>query len=206
MTGPLVRVALADDHHLFRDGLASLLAQSPRVTVVGQASSSVAAVRMAEERAPDVLLLDVEMDDVPAAVTIRRLGRLAPATRVVVLTMHGDPVLERQLRSEGAADYLTKDVSAPHLVDRIASVARLGGRGAAPLPSADAEPPSAGILTDRELQVLRMIGQAQTNRAIASALSIAEGTVKRHVVHIFAKLGASSRIDAIRKAHLLGEV
>lgn len=196
------RVAIADDHHLFRDGLALLLRADTRVEVVGQASTSDGALGIVTEASPTVLLLDVEMDHVPTEVTLRKLRRLAPGVRVVILTMHEDPVLERQLRTAGAADYVTKDASAAFLVERITAVTR----DAVETTDDPSPGPRPGILTDREQQVLRMIGQAHSNRAIGEALFIAEGTVKRHVLHIFAKLGATSRLDAVRKGRLLGEV
>jgi DNA-binding NarL/FixJ family response regulator len=172
------------------------------VQVVGQASTSEDVVPVIVASSPSVLLLDVEMDHVPTEVTVRKLRRVAPDVRVVILTMHEDPVLERQLRSAGASDYVTKDASASILVERIVAVTRTKSGPAQRPPTRT----RVGLLTDREQQVLRMIAQAQSNRAIGIALSIAEGTVKRHVVNIFAKLGATSRIDAVRKARLLGDV
>lgn len=196
-----VRIAIADDHHLFRDGLALLLGQDARIEVVAQAATSEGAVQMAMSMDPHVLLLDVELDDVAAESNVRRIRRQAPDVKIVVLTMHDDGVLERQLRAAGASDYLTKDASAPILL------ARIFNAFTRPNPAVTfTHQLSAGLLSERERQVLRMISQAQSNRSIGQSLSIAEGTVKRHVVNIFTKLGATSRIDAVRKGRLLGEV
>lgn len=197
-----IRVAIADDHHLFRDGLALLLGQSPRVHVVAEAATSEEAKRIVRDCDPQVLLLDVEIDHVAAESNVRTLRRIAPDVRIVILTMHDDMILERQLRSAGAADYLTKDASAALLLSRISRTVNR------PSPTPSHSPAGArdGVLSERESQVLRMIGQAQTNKAIGATLSITEGTVKRHVVNIFAKLGATSRIDAVRKGRLLGEM
>ena len=201
MTKDRIPVAIVDDHSLFRTGLRLLLEQDPRVWVSGEGASGKEAIELATSLAPQVMLLDVEMDRTSADSTIRTIARNAPDVRVIVLTMHRDSVLRRQLLQAGAVDYLTKDVPGNELVDHIAQAAR----NAQPRAVARyLEPRAPDVLSQRELQVLRMIGQARSNKDIAALLSIAEGTVKRHTTNIYTKLGARSRIDAVRKASRLG--
>lgn len=192
-------IVLADDHALFRKGVRALLERD--FDVVGEANDGDAAVRLAVDTAPDVLLLDVEMPGPSAEQTINTVRRRSPRTAVVILTMHTDAVLQRQLIRAGASAFADKSISEHALRHLIAT--------AEPPQSAPPdEPLQRGhpdrILTDRELEVMRMIAQAYTNREISTRLNITEGTVKRHTTNIYAKLGATSRIDAVRKVVRLG--
>ncbi len=185
-------IVLADDHALFRTGVRGLIERD--VTVVVEAGDGPEAIALVESLHPDVLLLDVEMPGGSAERTISTVRRRSPGTAVVVLTMHTDAVLQRQLLRAGASAFVSKNIDERALIELI--VAAEPARAAA---SAAAPAPAAGILTDRELEVIRMIAQAYTNREIGARLNITEGTVKRHTTNIYAKLGAASRIDAVRK-------
>jgi DNA-binding NarL/FixJ family response regulator len=196
-----VTVVAIDDHELFRQGLSLILVRDPRLRMVGGGSRASDALELAATLAPDVLLLDVDLGGPSARSTIRRIRRDSPGVRIVVLTMHRDGVLQRQLMEAGATDYLTKDIPPKELVERILNAT--SGPGAGALPAAPASPLRA-MLSQRELEVLRLIAQACSNRAIAQELGIAEGTVKRHTTNIYAKLDAESRIDAVRQAGRLG--
>ncbi|MFP3464592.1 response regulator [Leifsonia sp. SIMBA_070] len=190
-------VVLADDHALFRQGVRALIRDS--VEVVGEAADGDEAVRLVERERPAVLLLDVEMPGRTADQTIAAVRRCSPSTAIVVLTMHTDAVLQRQLLRAGASAFAVKSIDARSLRDLIA------GARPASTPAGETSPPEANrILTDRELEVIRMIAHAYTNREISGRLSITEGTVKRHTTNIYAKLGATSRIDAVRKVVRLG--
>jgi DNA-binding NarL/FixJ family response regulator len=202
MNGQVITVAVVDDHSLFRNGLSLLLQHDRRIKVVGEGANGAEALELARGMSPDVMLLDVEMGEDSAESVISRIIRAAPALRVIVLTMHRDSVLRRQLVRAGAADYVTKDIDCSELVDRIVLVVSQAQGGPAKAPPGELG--SGRLLSERELQVLRMVGLARSNREIGESLSIAEGTVKRHATHIFAKLGARSRIDAVRKANRLG--
>lgn len=192
-------VVLIDDHGMFRQGIRALI--EDRFRIVGEGGSSEEAWALVSEHSPDVLLLDVEIPGVPAEQTIARIRRHHPETAVVILTMHSDAVLERQLLRAGAAAFVTKTVGSEQLIAVIARATPPVGETAEA--GADAEAAGA-ILTVREQEVLRMIAQAYSNRDIAMSLSIAEGTVKRHTTNMYEKLGATSRIDAVRKAARLG--
>lgn len=183
---------LADDHALFRKGVRALIEQS--FDVVGEAADGQEAVALVERARPDVLLLDVEMPGGSAERTIITVRRRSPSTAVVILTMHTDAVLQRQLLRAGASAFASKNIDERSLIDLLASAKPIQEAAPADVPAA-----SDRVLTDRELEVIRMIAQAYTNREISARLNITEGTVKRHTTNIYAKLGATSRIDAVRK-------
>ncbi|MEO7015331.1 MAG: response regulator transcription factor [Leifsonia sp.] len=195
-------VVLADDHALFRQGVRSLI--EGQFLILGEAPNGHDAILLVTRTQPDVLLLDVEMPGPTAEQTVTRIRRASPMTAIVILTMHTDAVLERQLLRAGASQFVSKTIDGQGLRKIVAEV-RVSSIVASPNPPGDSR--AAEILTSRELEVLRMISQAYTNRDISQRLSIAEGTVKRHTTNIYAKLGAMSRIDAVRKAarlNLLG--
>lgn len=185
-------IVLADDHALFRKGVRALIERD--FAVVAEAGDGQEAVEFVERARPDVLLLDVEMPGSSAERTISAVRRRSPSTAVVVLTMHTDAVLQRQLLGAGASAFVSKNIDEGALIDLLATVEPLRE-----VVAPDAPLPADRILTDRELQVIRMIAQAYTNREISARLNITEGTVKRHTTNIYAKLGATSRIDAVRK-------
>lgn len=197
-----LRVMLVDDHTLFREGLAELLAIEGDVEVVAQAGDSEAAVRQAAVVQPNAVLLDVEMPYAPVEVTIEQLRRAAPTARILVLTMHDDPMLVQQVLAAGAHGLLAKTATRQELISAIRAVAydnktvlSLSARTGADLMS---QGPT--ILSPRERQVLELAGQALSNAQIGAQLYITEGTVKRHLTNIYAKLGAVSRMDAVNKA------
>ena len=189
-------VAVADDHLLFREGLIALLSRDDRVSIVGQASDGESAVELVARTRPDVLLLDVSMPGMPCPATIAAVRRSSSVTRVIVLTMHADPILRATLIQAGAADYLSKAVPSARLIGSIVEPVTGGDTGALdPLPAR---------VTAREGEILQLAALAFSNREIAAALNIAEGTVKRHLHNVSEKLGATSRLDAARKAARLG--
>ena len=202
--GP-VTILIVDDHDLFREGVAAILRHDRRIAVVGEGSSSHDAVALTASLDPDVLLLDVELPGGPARATVARIHRSSPRTRIVMLTMHRDSVLKEELLTAGAFVYLTKTTPSAELVQTVL-LAGAVARGLTPAPerSAGVVRRRATILSAREEEVLHLLAQARTNRDIAEAMSIAEGTVKRHTSSIYAKLGARSRMEAVRKAVLLG--
>jgi DNA-binding NarL/FixJ family response regulator len=200
-----VRVIVVDDHTLFRQGLRELLSTDPQFMVVAEGASGAEAVTLAGEYRPDVILLDVEMPGPGAKTTIKLLRRVSPYTRIVVLTMHDDSTLVHELLEGGASAYLVKTIVREELIAAVRSVTRsqsnvLLSVSRETIEGLDRHRPEGGPLTSRELDVLRLLAQAMSNAQIASRLFITEGTVKRHLTNIYAKLGAVSRVDAIRKA------
>ncbi|GAA1799440.1 response regulator transcription factor [Luedemannella flava] len=203
-----IRVALADDHTLFRQGVREMLSTDSGLEVVGEASNGPAAVAMATEHQPDVLLLDVEMPGPGAGPVIREVRRVCPQTQVIVLTMHDDADVVHELLGSGAAAYLVKTILRDELVAAVRSVARepetvllsISRQTVSRLDAQRTRPEADNPLTERELQVLKLTALAFSNAQIASRLHITQATVKRHLTNVYAKLQAVSRVDAIRKA------
>jgi DNA-binding NarL/FixJ family response regulator len=203
-----ISILLADDHVLFRQGLRELLSHESDFAVVAECATGEEAVRLAERHAPDVVLLDVEMPGQNVVQTVQQLSRVAPDSRIVVLTMHDDASLVNEVLGHGSSAFLTKTVGREELIHVIRSVSR-GGSGVLLSVSREtfaqinSQAARQGPLTARELDVLRLLAQACSNAQIAGELYISEATVKRHLTNIYAKLAAVSRVDAIRKATAL---
>jgi DNA-binding NarL/FixJ family response regulator len=199
-----VRVVVVDDHGLFRAGVMEILAAGEGLEVVADGATGPDAVRLAGEHQPDVLLLDVEMPGPGARQTLVQLGRAAPRTRVAILTMHDDPALLRELLEVGAVAYLMKTMGPEQLIAAVRSIAQGGGEVLVSVPRTTMErlgsQEQQDLLSPREVEVLRLIAEARSNAQVARQLVITEGTVKRHLSNIYSKLGAVSRVDAIRKA------
>ncbi|KGH48157.1 MULTISPECIES: response regulator transcription factor [Modestobacter] len=206
MTGPErgLRVVLVDDHRLFRESLGALLAVHQGIEVVAEGANGEEAVRLARLHQPDVVLLDVEMPGQSVLTSLVEIRSASPSTRIVVLTMHENTPLARQLLLRGASAYLIKTIGHHELVaairaatDREQDLITLSvSRGGLAGLTSQGGP----MLSEREVEVLALVGKARSNAAIAAELRISEGTVKRHLSNINAKLGSTSRLDAVRRA------
>jgi DNA-binding NarL/FixJ family response regulator len=196
-------VLVVDDQELIREGIASLLALQPGITVVGRAADGRQAVETAARLAPDVILMDVRMpvmDGVQAAAALRRTGTTA---RVVMLTTFDDEEYVLQALHHGASGYLLKDLPASDLADAVrlvhAGVAQFDAGVAGRLSSVLRQPvevePEA-VLSAREVQLLRLVAKGSTNREIAAELYLSEGTVKNGVSRILSRLGLRDRTQA----------
>lgn len=211
-----VRVVLVDDQTLVRQGIRSLLAIAGHVEVVGEAANGEEALRLIAEVDPDVVLLDLRMPRLDGIGTLQALAtRPAPATpsrpAVVVLTTFDDGEAVLSALRAGARGYLLKDVTLDTLVSAIDVVAA-GGRLVQPAvtaalldtlthPTAEPQPPlTPQPLTERELDVLRLLAAGYSNREIAHGLHLAEGTVKNHVSNVLLKLGVRDRTRAVLRA------
>ena len=196
----MIRLLIADDHPIVRQGVQFLLEQHRDLEVVGEAEDGAAAVQLAEELKPDVVLLDLVMPGNDGVETIRELRRRARATRVVVLTSyHGDELIYGAVRA-GALSYLLKDMDPGELVQAVRAPARgesvLHPRVAARVLSGLRGDELTEGLTRRELEVLTRLARGEANREIASGLHISEETVKTHVSNLLAKLHFESRTQA----------
>jgi DNA-binding NarL/FixJ family response regulator len=215
MTGD-IRVVIADDQRAVRDGLAVLVGLCDGIEVVGVAADGAAAVAMAAELTPDVVLMDLKMPELDGVQATRQLAEHGTA-RVVVLTTYADDESIFPALRAGAVGYLTKDASAEEIEAAIRAVhdgqtwlapvvqARLvsalaDGTPAAPPPSAPSLPGLHGSLTPREIEVLTLVGAGLSNREIGERLVLSQATVKTHVNRIFAKTGVQSRAQAVRYA------
>jgi DNA-binding NarL/FixJ family response regulator len=214
-----VRVLLVDDQALFREALATLLDVRADITVVGEAGNGDEALRAAAELQPDVVLMDLRMPVLDGISATRRLRVEHPGVRIIALTTFDeDDEVFAALRA-GAVGYLLKDVSSARLVEAILAAARdesvLQPSVAAKvvarfaqLPAPDDAPKRPQPLvvphSEREQDVMRLLAAGRTNREIAAALFLAEGTVKNHVTNVLAKLGARDRTQAALRARELG--
>ena len=192
----MIRVLIADDHAVVRQGLRTFLGLQEDIEVVGEAADGEQAVAEAERLAPDVVLMDLVMPRMDGVEAIRRLHERVPAARAVVLSSFIDEDRLLPVVRAGAAGYLLKDVEPAELVAAIRTVhgggALLHPRVAARLLAEVAGDP----LTPREREVLALIGRGMANKVIARELGLAEKTVKTHVSSILAKLGVADRTQA----------
>jgi DNA-binding NarL/FixJ family response regulator len=195
-----MRIVIADDQHLVRQGFRSMLERLPSMEVVAEASTGQEAVEQYARHRPDILLLDLRFPDVCGVEVIRAIREQFLIARIIVLTTYdGDEDIYQSLQA-GARAYLLKDVTLEELVDCIQKVH--GGQTCVPPPVAAklAERTASPELTEREREVLRRIVAGRSNKEIAADLNITEGTVKTHVNHVLDKLGVHDRTQAATTA------
>jgi len=195
-----IRVLIADDHPVVRQGLAAMIARQPGMTVVAEAGDGREAVDLYRAQQPDVALIDLRMPEVDGVEAIAMIRAEFPAARIVVLTTYdGDEDIYRGLRA-GAMAYLLKDAPPDELIAAI-KVVHAGQKRIPPDVAAKlTERLNSPELTARELQVLHLIVAGQSNREIGTTLSIGEGTVRAHVNNILAKLNVQDRTQAATMA------
>jgi two-component system, NarL family, response regulator NreC len=202
--GGAVNVVIADDHGVVRGGLRLLLQQQPGLHVVGEAEDVPGALRMCEARRPDVLVLDLNMPGPSSIEAIPEVRARWPATRVVVLTMQDDPAYARAALQAGADGYVLKEAAEAELVTAVRDVSRgqtyLNPQLGARLARAPAESERLDDLTDRELEVLRLIALGHTHAEIGTQLFLSVRTVETHRAHLQQKIGATTRAELVRYA------
>lgn len=210
----MIRVLLADDQRVVRDGLAMLLGLIEDVEVVAAAEDGREAARLAGETRPDVVLMDLHMPELDGAGATRRIREELPETHVLVLTTYADDESLFPALQAGARGYLTKDATAEEIEQAIRAVAagrthldptiqqRLVAAVVDSRAATAAAPPDE--LTAREVEVLKLIASGLSNAEIAAALVVSGATVKTHVNHIFQKTGVRDRAQAVRYAYERG--
>jgi len=208
-----IRILLVDDQPLFREGLRTLLSVHPDFEVVGEAANGLEAIRLVRLHLPSVVLMDLQMPVLDGVAATRSLHEERPDCRVIVLTTFDDDEMVFDGLRAGAVGYLLKDAPSEKLAEAI----RVAARGETFLqPSVAAKvvaefarltkkavvPPTSLVdpLSERELEILRLIAQGASNREIAGTLFLAEGTVKNHVTNILGKLEVRDRTQAALKA------
>jgi DNA-binding NarL/FixJ family response regulator len=194
---PQIRVIVADDHALFREALASLISSRPGFAVVGQATDGAEAVKRVQTERPDLVLMDISMPVMDGIEATRAVKASLPQTKVAMLTMlDGERDLLKALRA-GADGYILKDCSPSELFGQMEAVVSgkasvsptLAGQMLTKLANGNAVEP----LSQREMTVLRLVAQGESNKAIARSLGITENTVKKHLSNLMDKLGMENR-------------
>ncbi|MCG5220435.1 response regulator transcription factor [Streptosporangium sp. KLBMP 9127] len=203
MTGTPIRLLIADDHPVVRDGLSSMFASAPGFEVLGAAADGADVVRLAQELRPDVILMDLRMPGMDGLAAIIELARLGVSARVLVLTTYDSDTDVLPAIEAGATGYLLKDSPREELLRG----ARAAARGESVLsPSVAARlmnrmrAPTPQLLSPRELEVLELVAAGNTNREAAVRLFITEATVKSHLLNIYTKLGVNDRAAAVTEA------
>jgi DNA-binding NarL/FixJ family response regulator len=210
--GKPVRILIADDHPLTRDGIKAALSSDSDIDVVGEATNGEEAVKLAESIQPDVILMDVRMPGLGGIPATREITRNVPGTRVLILTVEEAQARVGEAIQAGAAGYLLKDVDA----DALTRAVRLAAEGCAvihpdltrqfvdEMRSLSSGERSTTALSSREIEVLQMIAYGSTNKEVADALAISPQTVKTYLERVFTKLGVSDRTRAVAVALKLG--
>jgi len=201
-----IRILLADDHALVRQGIRELLTAQPEFEVVGEAATGTEALAQALETRPDVVLLDIHMPSGDGLWATTEISREVPSARVLVLTVSTDDEHLKETLRRGAAGYQLKSSPSDSLFQAIREVARgettvpgtMAGRILASLglPEQGRSPGNEAGLSGREQEVLRLLSRGQTNKEIAEDLEISENTVKAHLKSVLRKLGVGNRVEA----------
>ncbi len=204
----MIRVVLADDHALVREGLRALLERTSDISVLAEAASGEAALQKIGELEPDVLILDIAMGGINGLEVLELVTKSYKAVQVVLLSMHADESLVRQALRLGAKGYVLKGAASEELMMAVRSAAR-GATFLSPVIAEEILPKvAAGSamveerpgLTAREQEVLTLIASGLTNKSIASQLGLSAKTVESHRMNLMAKLGATNLVELLRKA------
>jgi DNA-binding NarL/FixJ family response regulator len=214
MTTGRIRVMLAEDHETVREGVKRLLAEQPDMEIVGEASDGRAAVSLACELLPDVLVMDVSMPEMNGLKATERLREVCPGVKVLTLTRHTDKGYLQQLLQAGACGYVLKQSAPAELIHAVRAVAS-GGRYLDPAITEKAlggylgrqsktQPGGEPAVSERETEVLRLIAWGHSNKEIAARLDLSVKTIEAHKANAMRKLDMRSRIDIVRYAMLQG--
>jgi two-component system, NarL family, response regulator NreC len=210
----LLRILLADDHAVVRHGLKLLIDSQPDMTVIAEADDGDAAVESALRLRPDVIVMDISMPGTNGLVATRRLKQLQPAAAIVTLTRHGDDAYLQELLRAGVSGYVLKQSAPTQLLQAIRAAAAGGQYLDSALTARVAagflgrhkrrDAPSGAVVSERECDVLKLIGAGYSNKEIAARLSLSVKTVEAHKANAMRKLELTGRIDIVKYAILQG--
>lgn len=202
-----IRILLADDHAVLRQGMAQALNMQPDMVVVAQADNGIEAVQLAQTHTPDVALLDINMPEMDGVEATQQITAVAPQTGVIILTMYRRDEYVVEAIKAGASGYLLKEIELDELLTAIRTVAQgeavidpaIASRVFAALrrPQRPQPSPADSDLTEREIDILRLLAEGMTNQEIASHLSLAEKTIRNRLSLIFRKLHLENRTQAV---------
>ena len=202
----MTTILLADDHVLFRQGLAALLCNQGQWNIIGEADNGEQAIRLAQQRQPDIVVIDVAMPGMSGIEAAPLILRVSPATRIVALSMYGDPYYQQAMFNAGATAYVLKNEAISDLVDAIEAALR-GNRFVSPL-VVDCEALRSGrsadldkqVLSEREIEVLRLLVQGRRTREVAESLGISTKTVETYRGRVMLKLGIDNLAELVKFA------
>ena len=203
-----IRILIVDDHPVVREGIGSMLKKEPDFKVVGEASNGLEAIEQARELLPDVVLMDLRMPEMDGVEAISRIKAEKPEVKFIILTTYSDDEYIFKGIAAGARAYLLKDAPRDELFKAIRMVSRgesliqpvVASRVLDKLAELSRKTPAADTLSDREIEVLRLMAGGQSNKDIADHLSITQSTVKTHITSIFQKLNVTTRTEAVTNA------
>jgi two-component system NarL family response regulator len=201
LTKKKIRVILADDHPVVRDGLAAMVNQQADMEVVAEAGDGDEAIALFEQHQPDVLVLDLRMPKRDGVAVVQRVLEINPKARILIMTTDEDIF---QCLSQGAKGYLLKDAPRTEILSAIRAVSEDRPYTSSSVAAKALQRMAKPSLTQRELAVLELVAEGRSNKDIARRLSITEGTAKTHVKSILTKLDAISRTEAVAVAHKRG--
>lgn len=203
MAGDTIRVLIADDHVVVRDGLRAMLATQPDLEVVGEADTGARAVSAVADDPPDVVLMDLQMPELDGAAAIARIRAEHPDVRILVLTTYDTDADITASLDAGAIGYLLKDCTREQLFNAIRAAAR-GESVLSPAVTTRVvdrmRADRRGALSTREIEVLAAVARGHSNKGVARTLHVSEATVKTHLLHIYAKLDVTDRTAAVTTA------